>query len=111
MTKVPKLVPDAKQTAARLDTWRGFATKYGANCRHLLFSELGTQDTSIGVDRWLIPTASKTFPSSPWTPPASPLLQAPAAPPHRAPGQSLRDAPRLPASGARPHGSFHPRPA
>src|SRR5215831_15927691 len=51
MTKVPKLVPDAKQTAARLDTWRGFATKCGANCRHLLFSELGTQDTKLEATR------------------------------------------------------------
>jgi hypothetical protein len=24
-------VPDAKETAARLDTWRGFPTKYGAD--------------------------------------------------------------------------------
>ena len=42
---MPKSASDAKQTAARLDTWRGFATKYGADSRHLLFSELATRDT------------------------------------------------------------------
>src|SRR5262245_29248782 len=40
MTKVSKLVPDAKQTAARLDTWLGFATKClaqgGAGSKRLL---------------------------------------------------------------------------
>src|SRR5258708_2741841 len=30
MAKVSKSVPDAKQTAARLGTWRGFATKWPA---------------------------------------------------------------------------------
>src|SRR5262249_42078633 len=28
-----KSAPDAKQTTARLDTWRGFATKYGVDYR------------------------------------------------------------------------------
>jgi hypothetical protein len=35
-TKVAKSVPDKAQTAARLDTWRGFATPYGADSRQLL---------------------------------------------------------------------------
>jgi hypothetical protein len=38
--KVAKLAPDAKKTAARLDTWRGFSTKYGVNSRPLLFQEI-----------------------------------------------------------------------
>jgi hypothetical protein len=28
---VSKWVPDAKETAARLDTWRGFPPKHGAD--------------------------------------------------------------------------------
>jgi hypothetical protein len=31
LAKVAGSVPDAKETAARLDTWRGFPTKYGAD--------------------------------------------------------------------------------
>src|SRR5688572_18661997 len=36
MANVSKSAPDAKRTAARLDTWRGFATMYGVDSRHLL---------------------------------------------------------------------------
>lgn len=31
-----RMAQDAKGTTARLGTWRGFATKYGVNARHLL---------------------------------------------------------------------------
>ena len=34
-TKATKSVPDKAQTAARLNTWRGFATPYGADSRRL----------------------------------------------------------------------------
>jgi MSHA pilin protein MshC len=34
-TKVSKSAPDAKETAPKLDTWRGFPTKYGVDSRRL----------------------------------------------------------------------------
>jgi hypothetical protein len=39
-TKATKSVPDKAQTAARLNTWRGFATPYGADSRRLLCQEV-----------------------------------------------------------------------
>lgn len=40
MGKVPKSAPDAKETAARLDTWRGFPTKYGVDSRRFYGTNL-----------------------------------------------------------------------
>ena len=39
-TKATKSVPDKAQTAARLNTWRGFATPYGADSPRLLCREV-----------------------------------------------------------------------
>src|SRR5438477_9774924 len=47
--KVAKSASDKAQTAARLDTWRGFVTQYGADSRHLLCREL--RSTTLAQSR------------------------------------------------------------